>query len=109
MIEDYKILMQTGTAVPTGQYETTRIGTKRAITVYKEIFKTPAGEFSKSEWYEKLHAAILEEGEMEQLQKIMDYCRNNCVWLHTEREIEEYSMDILAGRTYKHWKNFHEE
>lgn len=106
MIEDYKILLRTGQAMPTGRYEKTRIGTMRQITEFVETYKTPSGELRKNEWYEKLHMAIIEEGETELFMKIKEHCREQCAWLHSEREIEEYSMEILAGRNYKAWKEF---
>ena len=44
-MEDLKINIRTGCAMPTGTYELTRIGTRRAVTRYRETPQTKAGEF----------------------------------------------------------------
>lgn len=106
MIEDYRIRMRTGRAEGTGSYEITKRGTRREITKFVERYETAAGIFLPDEWMKKALGAIEAEGEMSLLKSIKEYCRNHCAWLHKEKEVEEYAIDCLCSRAYRHWDDF---
>ena len=91
MIEDYQIRIRTGTVEKTGERERTRKGTWRDKTRHVERYVTPAGTFLPEEWRKRAMAAIEAEGELDLL---------------TEGELEEYAMECLCDRAYRHWKDF---
>lgn len=105
MIEDYRIRMRTGRAEGTGNYETTKRGTRREITKFVERYETAAGVFLPDEWMKKALAAIEAEGEMSLLESIKEYC-SRLPWLHKKKELEEYAVDCLCGRIYRYWDDF---
>lgn len=100
MVELYKIHHRIGRSMPTGTYEITRFGTRRAITKFQEIYSTDLGEFTTEKWKEELSKAITADKEDDVLEEIINHCRKNCAWLHNENDIKEYAMDILAGRVF---------
>lgn len=106
MVEDYRIEIRVGQAEGTGRYEITRRGTRREITRHAERFQTPAGTFQPDDWKKKALEAIEAEGEMELLESIKEHCRAHCAWLRGEKEVEEYAIDCLCSRAYRHWSDF---
>lgn len=106
MVEDYRIRMRTGRAEGTGGYEITKRGIRREITKFVERYETAAGIFLPDEWMKKALGAIEAEGEMSLLESIKEYCRNHCAWLYKEKEVEEYAIDCLCSRAYRHWDDF---
>ena len=100
MVELYRIQQRTGRSMPTGKYEITRVGTKRAITEFGIIYKTDLGEFTPERWMEELSRAIAADKEEDVLNEIIVHCRKNCAWLRKENDIKEYAMNILSGRVF---------
>lgn len=72
----------------------------KKIIGFKEYYKTNAGEFEPEQWRLKLTEAINYAEENELLQIIKEHCKKHCAWLHTDPEITDYAMDILAGRIF---------
>lgn len=105
-MEDYYIQTRIGRSRPTGNYEITRIGTRRAVTKFVETYKTNAGELLPEEWKRIVKNCVEVSDSHELLNKIIERCRTHCAWLKNENEREEYALDILAGRIYRHWKEF---
>lgn len=105
MVEDYRIRMRKGRAEGTGSYEVTKRGTRREITKFVERYETAAGIFLPDEWMKKALEAIEAEGEMSLLESIKEYC-SRFPWLHKEKKLEEYAIDCLCSRAYRHWDNF---
>lgn len=105
-IEDYYIVLRKDQAKPTGTFEVTRRGTRKSVLKYCETYKTKAGEFTPEEWRKRIKQIIEENNERELLDKIKQHCKQNCLWIKTEQELEDYSIDCLAGRVYIHWKDF---
>lgn len=109
MIEQYKIHHRIGRAMPTGAYEITRQGNRRAVTEYAEIYETDAGMLSPEQWRNELSKAIEADKESDVLEIIADHCRTHCAWLHKEADILDYAMEILASRVFlcgnEHWKD----
>lgn len=106
MIEDYQIRIRTGAAEKTGERERTRKGTWRDKTRYVERYVTPVGTFLPGEWRKRAMAAIEAEGGLALLTRVKEHCREHCVWLRTESELEEYAMECLCNGAYRHWKDF---
>lgn len=112
MMEDYKILIRTGRAEGTGNYEITKRGTRREIKKFVETYKTNAGNFYPDRWIEIMRKCVAESGSEALLQRIIDHVKVNCVWLKKDTEREEYALDILAGRIYRKghaWSDFSTE
>ena len=105
-MEDYYIQTRIGRALPKGNYEITRIGTRRAVTKFIETYKTNAGELLPEEWKKIAKSCVEASDSQELLNKIIEHCHTHCVWLKSENEREEYALDILLGRIYRHWKEF---
>lgn len=78
MVEDYRIIIRTGRAEPTGQYEVNRKGNRKPVLKYTKRYETRAGTFQPEEWKTKALEAIKENGELELLEKVKEYCRNHC-------------------------------
>lgn len=106
MIEDYWIKSRVGRSEGTGEYEITKRGTRREKTRYVERYVTPAGTFLPGEWRKRAMAAIEAEGGLALLTRVKEHCREHCVWLRTESELEEYAMECLCNGAYRHWKDF---
>ena len=64
------------------------------------------GEFSPKSWVEAVFEIVLTLQEEKMLEDIKEYVRNNCFWLKTEADIEEYSLECLASGAYMDWKDF---
>lgn len=105
-MEDYYIQTRIGRVRPTGNYEITRIGTRRAITKFVETYKTNAGEILPEEWKRIVKNCVEVSDSQSLINKIIEHCRTHCVWLKNENEREEYALNILVGRVYRHWKEF---
>lgn len=108
-MEDYKINIRCGCARQTGSYEITKKGTRRAVTRYVETYKTDAGEFFPDEWMRLVRGCVEVSESSDLLERIIEHCRTNCVWLKTDKDREEYALNILIGRTYRNWKDFSTE
>lgn len=105
-VEDYAINTRIGRAEPTGTYEITRRGTRRAVLKYVSRYETNAGTFLPEEWKEKALEAIKEAGELDLLENIKDHCREQCAWLKKEKDVEEYAVQCLCNRAYQYWDDF---
>ncbi len=105
-MEDYYIQLRIGCAKPTGICEVTRIGTRREVMKFAETYKTNAGELPPEEWKRIVRNCVEASDSQALLNKIIEHCRTHCVWLKNENEREEYALNILAGRIYRHWKEF---
>ena len=105
-MENLYIKNRIGRAVSTGSYEITRIGTRRAVTKFQETFLTNAGEFTPDKWYEIARSCVDSSGSGELFTRIVEYCRSHCAWLKSDKDREEYALNILVGRVYRHWQDF---
>ena len=109
MVEDYYIRRRDGRLVPTGTYEINRRGNRKEKTRYQETYLTAAGELLPEEWARRTKEAIAAAGEEDITECVKDYCREKLAWLRTEKQLEEYALDIHAGRVYRHWPDFRME
>jgi hypothetical protein len=109
MVELYDIKQRIGRSAPTGNYEITRIGTRRAVNKFQEFYQTDLGDLTPEKWKTDLMNAIVNDKELDTLEAIKEHCREHCMWLHSEKEVEEYAMGILAGRVFlcgnENWKD----
>lgn len=100
MVEMYRIKQRIGRSVPTGGVEKLRNGNVRRVHKFMEFYETDAGTLTPNEWKDKLQTAIEAEKELDVLAIIESHCKENCAWLHTKDEIQEYAMEILASRIF---------
>lgn len=105
-MDDFRISIRTGRAAGTGIYEITRLGTRREVLKYAETYKTAGGEYPPEEWRQIVQSCIEASGSGELLERIIGHCRTHCAWLKTDRDCEEYALEILVSRAYRHWKDF---
>ena len=81
MVEDYRIIIRTGSTEPTGQYIVNRKGNRKPVLKYAERYETRAGTFPPEVWKAKAMEAIKADDELELMEKVKEYCRNHCAWL----------------------------
>ena len=105
-MEDLQIRIRIGRAVPTGLYERTRIGTRREICRYGEAFKTNVKEIDPEDWKKLMYACVEASGSEKLFAAIKQYCESRLAWLKKEDALDEYSLEILAGRVYRLWEDF---
>ena len=108
-MEDYRIRLRNGQARGTGNYIVNRMGNRKEVTKYSVYYETDAGEFSPEQWLKIMRECVAASGSEQILEKICEEVKRDCVWLKTDKEIEEYSLNILAGRIYNQgraWSNF---
>lgn len=107
-MEDYYIKMRIGERKIVG-YEITRKCTPRPVSKLMVIYKTNAGELLPEEWKRFVKNCVQVSDSQALLNKIIEHCCTHCVWLKSKNEREEYALNILAGRIYRHWKEFSTE
>ena len=105
-MEQYHFSNRLGREEPTGKYETTRNGNRRAITKFMIRYRTEAGTIVPEKWLEIARMCVTETKSENLCQNIIRYISTHCAWLKTNVEKEEYALNILLGRVYRHWKDF---
>lgn len=93
-------------AIPDGTYYINSRGSRKPNVVGTNIRVTRAGRMTIEEWVALARQAVLEEKKDDLLNEIKDHCTKHCAWLHSEAEIEEYSLRCLISGAYKHWNDF---
>ena len=78
-------------------------------TVFKEFYKTNLGEFLPNQWLEMLMEFINTVGENKLLEEIKKHVKPHCVWLKTQEEVDEYSIQCLASGAYMYWEGFQDK
>ena len=66
-----------------------------------------AGTLREEDWTRLAEEAVEREGKGVLLAAIMTYCEERCAWLRTYTALRKYALEILAGRDYEKWKDFH--
>lgn len=108
-MEDYRIRLRRGLERGTGNYIINRMGNRKEVTKYSVYYETDAGEFPPEQWLEIMRECVVASGSEQILAKICEKVKRDCAWLRTDKEIEEYSLNILAGQIYNQgraWSNF---
>lgn len=105
-ISDYAIKCRVCRCEPTGTTYITRSGNIKQKDVLREFCQTNMGEFASDKWLEVTLNIIQELQETKLLEEIKEYVKNHCIWLKTDKEIEEYSVSCLASGAYVYWEDF---
>ena len=105
-LKQYAVHHRLGRGAPTGAPYTDRNGRLKYKTEFKEYYETDAGTFEPDEWKRLVSQAVAEEGKMELLGQIMEYCKKHLAWLHKETEVEDHALECLCSGAYMCWKNF---
>ena len=66
------------------------------------LYKTPVGDLTESEWNEIAIDLVKRHGDEALLEKIKDHVRKYCRWLKT-KEFEHYCLKCLIDRAYEAW------
>lgn len=80
--------------------------THRKTTRGTEYVPTVSGTYKASEWVSLVVEAAVEDGLGDLLEGIKQYTRENCAWIHTEKDVEEHAARCLVNEAYKHWDDF---
>ena len=92
---------------PTGAYTTNRNGRRIPVTRPVEYVTTVTGEtMTLSAWAEKVKEAVGIEGKENLLSGIIDYVKDHCAWIHSEKERLIYALDCLTDKSYMKWDDF---
>lgn len=92
---------------PTGAYTTNRNGRRIPVTRPVEYVTTVTGEtMTLSAWTEKAIEAVGIEGKENLLSGIIDYVKDHCAWIHSEKERLVYALDCLTDKAYMKWDDF---
>ena len=95
--------------VPTGRMIQTQNGRTKAETVSLEYVRIASGEMVElSDWFRRMKDAVVQEGKQGLLEKIKDHCKK-LAWLHTDQEIEQYSLECLSHKAYEYWPDFRQD
>lgn len=95
--------------VKTGRMIKTQNGRMKAETVGCEYVRIASGEHVElTKWYQMMREAVVREGKQGLLEQIKDHCKR-LAWLHTDQEIEEYSLECLSHKAYEYWADFKQE
>ncbi|MCR5669631.1 MAG: hypothetical protein K6G10_01375 [Butyrivibrio sp.] len=90
--------------VPTGK---NRNGTLHYEYHGREYFETAgAGQIEISEWLVYFLDAVIREGYDKLYRDICEYCKENCMWLKSDDEINLHAAECLCHGSYKHWDGF---
>ena len=61
---------------------------------------TPVGEIEISEWRGLVKELIARAGEEELFEHLKVWAKEECAWLHTKQEIEDYALELHANRIF---------
>lgn len=90
----------------TGEIYQTRSGNTKRKGVFKRIYETGIGKFYPSDWMDMALQVIECIGENDLLDEIKKYAKENCVWLKTDKDIQEHSVRCLLSQAYMYWEKF---
>lgn len=105
-ISDYAIRQRIARSEPTGGTYITRFGNTKHQNVFREFYQTNMGEFTPDKWLEATLQIIQALWETKLLEEIKEHVKSNCMWLKTDKDIEEYSASCLASGAYMYWEDF---
>jgi hypothetical protein len=80
--------------------------THHKTTEGAEYYQTPSGTIEINEWVRLVTEAAAEDGLSDLLEGIKQHVRENCAWIHTEKDVEEHAAECLIHEAYKHWEGF---
>ncbi len=78
----------------------------RKLFEEKNYKKTMFGEIENSEWYKLAEQIIVASGNEQLLERVKDYCKNHCAWLHREQDVEKYAIECIMSEAYMAWEDF---
>ena len=105
-ISEYAIKCRIGRGEETGEIYQTRFGNTKRKCIFKELYETGIGEIEPTEWLYIALQIVKCIGEEKLLDEIEKYVKENCVWLKTDKDIQEYSADCLLSEAYMYWEKF---
>ena len=105
-ISEYAIKHRNGRCEETGELYKTRSGNMKRKCIFKELYVTEIGEFSPTEWLRMALQIVKCIGEEKLLVEIEKYEEKNYVWLKTDKDIQEYSVQCLLSGAYMYWGKF---
>lgn len=70
---------------------------------------TSIGDLPEEDWIALAKYIIERDGEQELYQHLVEYSKN-CAWLHSNKEREQYSLELHMSRIFdlKDWVGYHE-
>lgn len=101
--EDLRVHYKTGRNMVSGS------GRSRT-TKYRNGVQTNIGDIEVSVWRDLMRTFIVQHGENEIQEQLQHWAKENCAWLHTPAEIEEYALQLHASRSFENpnWCGYEE-
>lgn len=75
---------------------------------YRVGCMTDIGDIEISQWVELVRYLIERDGEEQLQEKLLDWVKRSCIWLHTRKEQEEHALSLHASRIFecKEWVDY---
>lgn len=93
-----------GHSIPWGEH--TYHGRIIKDSKFIEEYVTSVGRFLPEEWIEMAKKVVINNGLTDLYEKVQQYCRMQCMWLKTEKQIEEHALSCMTSHAYEHWEDF---
>ncbi len=71
---------------------------------------TEIGDIEYTQWIELVQYMIERDGEQKLQKDLLSWVKERCLWLHSQKEWEEYALDLHAVRIFdcKEWVCYEE-
>lgn len=75
---------------------------------YRQGCMTEIGDIELSQWTELIQYLIERDGEQQLQKNLLSWVKETCLWLHTQKEREDYSLSLHASRIFdcKEWVDY---
>ena len=86
----------------------TQMENGRKVTRFISYVHTRQGNVERSQWQSMVRELIREAGEEELFQKLLEWTGERTLWLKTEKERENYALELHASRIFdkEEWVDF---
>lgn len=64
---------------------------------YRSGVMTKIGDIEEGEWTQYAETLIRRNGDEALFEKLKQWCRNTCPWLHNEKEVHFYSLECFVA------------
>ena len=75
---------------------------------YRQGCLTEIGDIEVSQWRNLIKYLIERDGELQLQKDLLNWEKENCPWLHTKEEWEDYALELHAARIFdcKEWVDY---
>ena len=81
---------------------------RNKVTTYRSGVATNIGDIVSDVWIEAMEHLIKESNEESIYHALKEYCKDTCAWLHTEKELHMYTLELHSSRIFenKDWVGY---